>query len=184
MSQVYAVATIFDFANSHAAGPFWEKVGHVFDTAGVELTRLPHISWHVAMEYELENLAKELSLFAMDHPPFSLRVAGIGVFSGENPVVYLPVTKTERVARMQRLLWEKFARFSTAINQNYDPDLWIPHITLTSAGAGDDAICQIISELAFTAISDEILADHLAIIYKDDAASGVLERYPLLGRPT
>lgn len=175
--MIYAVASLLRISGS-SAQKAWENVRRVFDAAGIELTDLPHISWHVAMHYDLDLVEQFLRQQARHLAPMSMNVAGIGVFSGENPVMYLPVTKTQDVTAMHNSLWNGMSAFSFAVNEHYNPRLWIPHVTLTSADTCGDAICQVVSELAYVELYLDFITNEFAIIYKDGVDGGVYRVVP------
>ena len=171
--MIYALATIFQLDEVSPENPTWEMIREVFNRADVPITALPHFSWHVANEYDEDAVESHLSDLVKGMEPFTINIAGIGIFSAEVPVLYLPVTKTPKVSELHGELWAQLKPLSSAINLNYDPQVWIPHVTLTTGEASNDAICLVITELAHIPTSMELIVDHLALIYRNDRTSGI-----------
>jgi 2'-5' RNA ligase len=171
--MIYALASLFDFADDPKMVLAWERIEHVFNIAGIALTHLPHFSWHVAQSYEFNGLDQRLNTFVKDLEPFHLHIAGAGIFSGENPVIYLPVTKTPVISGIHNSLSKWIGDFTTTTNPNYDPEFWIPHITLSGENFNSDGICQVLSELAYIRMDIDLVIDHIAVIYRNENSSGV-----------
>ena len=171
--MIYALASLFQLDQVTSANSTWEAIQGVFTHAEVELTALPHFSWHVASEYDLTGLTKIISELVKGFEPFSINVTGIGIFTGQIPVLYLPVTKTPAVTELHSEMWTQVEPFSMDVNQNYNPHIWIPHITLTNENASDDAICRVITDLAYIPLRMQLTVDHLAVIYRNERTSGI-----------
>jgi 2'-5' RNA ligase len=171
--MIFALATIFQLNDVSPENPTWQSIREVFDRADVPITALPHFSWHVANEYDEGEVERNLSNLVKGFEPFAINIAGIGIFTAQVPVLYLPVTKTLKVSELHSELWAMLKSHSSVINSNYDPHVWIPHVTLTTGRASNDAICRVITELAYIPTSMELIVDHLALIYRDDRTSGI-----------
>jgi len=171
--MIFALATVFQLDEVSPENPTWETIRNVFIRADVPITALPHFSWHVASEYDEAAVESHLSELVKGFEPFAINIAGIGIFTAKVPVLYLPVTKTPKVTELHGDLWAQLKPHSSAINPNYDPHVWIPHVTLTTGEASNDAICRVITELAHIPTSMELIVDHLALIYRNDRTSGI-----------
>lgn len=171
--MIFALATIFQLDGVTPKNPIWGTIQDVFNRADVPLTSLPHFSWHVANEYDEGAVEGQLSNLVKDIEPFTINIAGFGIFTAQVPVLYLPVTKTPRVSELHGEIWAQLMPHSSAINPNYDPQVWIPHVTLTTGEASNDSICQVITELAHIPTRMELIVDHLALIYRNDRTSGI-----------
>jgi 2'-5' RNA ligase len=171
--MIYALASLFPLDELTPENPTWEMIHGIFNRADVPLTALPHFSWHVASRYDEVDLESHLSDLVKGLEPFSINITGFGIFTAETPVLYLPVTKTPVVTALHGELWALVEPFSSMINPNYDPHVWIPHVTLTTGEASNDAICQVITELAHIPTTMQLTIDQLALIYRNDRTSGI-----------
>lgn len=95
----------------------------------------PHITLHMAEQYGREKLLTTLQEMAWQMEPFKLQVSGLGVFTGDNTVVYGNVVRS----RPLTILHEQFCTLLDPLT-NYPhpysrPDNWVPHITICHGGA-------------------------------------------------
>lgn len=179
MSRVLTVASILDTTGTHMNAVLWEVIARIFHETGAPLTILPHLSWHVAAYYNQDLLNEYLRRLAGKIGPVPLNVAGVGVFSGKNPVIYLSVTKTPVIASLHHLLWAELGPISEEVNPNYDPMVWIPHVSLSISEVNREVICKVVTEMAYLSMDFQLIAANLAILYKDQSGSGVLKAYSL-----
>lgn len=181
MSRVLTVASILDTTGTETNAVLWASIGRIFYETGAPLTILPHLSWHVAAHYDQDLLDEYLRRLARKIGPVPLNVAGVGVFSGKSPVIYLPITKTPVITRLHHLLWIELGAISTDVNPNYDPMVWIPHVSLSIGEVSRDVISKVITEMAYLSLDFQLIAANLAILYKDQSGSGVFNQYSLDG---
>jgi len=181
MSRVLTVASIVDTTGTQTNAVLWEIIGRIFHETGTPLTILPHLSWHVAAHYDQDLLDKYLRRLAGKIGPVPLNVVGVGVFSGKNPVIYLPVTKTPVIARLHHLLWTELGAISTEVNPNYDPMVWIPHVSLSIGEVNREVICKVVTEMAFLSMDFQLVATNIAVLYKDQSGGGIFNKYSLDG---
>jgi 2'-5' RNA ligase len=66
-----------------------------------------------------------LPAIAQRTPPIKTRVSGIGIFTGEQPVLYLTVVRTLAMSHLNQQLADHLPP-----EEYYRPHQWIPHITL------------------------------------------------------
>lgn len=181
MSRILTVASILDTTGTQTNAILWEMVGRIFQETGIPLTILPHLSWHVAAHYDQDLLDEYLRRLAGKTGPVPLNVAGVGVFSGKSPVIYLPVTKTPVIARLHHLLWSELGAISADVNPNYDPLVWIPHVSLSIGEVNREVICRVVTEMAYLSMNFQLIATNIAVLYKDQSGSGIFNKYSLDG---
>ena len=103
----------------------WDQLERDFGLQGVSPARFPHFSWQGAQDYDQSALEKTLSRFAAQIHPFKVRTTGLGVFSGVQPVLFIPVVKTLQLADFHRQIWQDLESDGSGINPYYCPDNWI-----------------------------------------------------------
>lgn len=170
--MIYALASILDLKTSRETEAKWAQIGECLLETGVQPTPLPHFSWHVAETYRVDEMMPPLTRLFTQINPIMVQIGGVGVFSGYRPIVYLPVIRTQEMSAFHYQLWQTVQPFCANPVPYYRPELWQPHVTLTGQQTDGDAICQIVSRLSFLSIRMSFLVDDLAMIYKDETASG------------
>ena len=79
---MYGVASLLNPTATRQTQEIWEWLEEYCGLAGIRLTPLPHFSWQVAAEYNLEKTEEILSNLAGLTFPFTVRATGIGIFCG------------------------------------------------------------------------------------------------------
>jgi len=75
----------------------------------------------------LNSILEEL---AARSQPFSARTAGLGIFPGEKPVVYIPLVKDRQLLNFHEMMWSTLTSLSVESSPYYSPQNWMPHITV------------------------------------------------------
>jgi 2'-5' RNA ligase len=109
---------------------------------------------------------------------FLIRTAGLGLFTGPVPVLYLALVKTDILMDLHRTLWESVGPLATDLNRLYSPDLWMPHITIAYQDLNGDNLACAMKNLVFTPVNLEIQVDQLALLYQNDEGTGVKSSFP------
>lgn len=90
----------------------------------------PHLSWLGVDELDVLSVGEKLTQIAQNLSPLHLQTTGFGIFTGENPVLYLPVIKTDELARLHARLWDFISSQTPISNLVFRPEQWLPHITV------------------------------------------------------
>ncbi len=131
---------------------------------GIKATPFPHFSWHVAEDYAADPLAELLQEAAGKSQPFTVMTSGLGVFTGQVPVIYVLIAKDERLLRFHKALWRRARKYSLGLSPYYSPDAWIPHITLAHSDVNRQTLVCALEELAFLPFKWEIRIENLALV--------------------
>jgi 2'-5' RNA ligase len=178
----FSVATLVDFSRNAEAKESWNRVKVISQIEGFALSPMPHISFHVAMDYDLPVVNASLIEITGRFQTFVMRASGVGVFSGIQPVVYFPVVKTRKLLDLHEEIWNGLKDATKSANMFYAPDDWMPHVTMAYQKADAYNICDVIGRLIKEHIEFEFLVDHLAIIYRDREELGQKGTFPFLGQ--
>jgi hypothetical protein len=144
------------------------------------MTLEAHISWHGADEYNLDFTKTSIVKIAKQYEPFSVRTGGLGLFTGNEPIFHLNVSRSPIATEMHLNLWKTL--MPTAINPNhyFSPQTWVPHITLFYGDKDNtqSLVCGL-GKLIDQEIDMDIFLDHLAIAFYKDGIYGVESIHPL-----
>lgn len=150
----------------------WDQLEKDFGLLGVRPARFPHFSWQGAQAYDESALEKTLSRFAGQMHPIKVHTTGLGVFSGEQPVLFIPVIKTLQLAAIHQQIWQNLEAEGNGINPFYHPQHWIPHISLALADLTIATIGPVIKTLARKTFNWEFEVDNLAHIFISEEGVG------------
>jgi 2'-5' RNA ligase len=124
------IASLLDEPATTRTNHLWKELEDRCGLVGIKTSPFPHLSWQVAEAYDLSRQELNLSAFAKQSQILSIRTAGLGLFTGENPILYIPIIKDETLMRFHATLWEQMNGIAIHPSPLYAPDQWVPHITL------------------------------------------------------
>lgn len=165
---MYGVVSLLDEATNEKIEAIWEDFQRGLGVHGVSQTPIPHVSYHVASKYNLSRLEENLDLLVQQITSFSIRTNGLGVFTGEQPVLYIPVIRENEFASVQRRMYEIANKLTRDGNDYYIPGNWTPHITLAHKDFDLKMLASAIYLLCARDFVWEIKIDNLAIIGGED----------------
>jgi len=176
--NAFAVATVLDIQNDPESAGTWNQVEDAFQQSGLVQSNLLHFSWHVAESYSEGKIEDSLRETAKDLSMILTSSTGLGIFTSEQPVLYLPVSKTRIIADLHHLLWDRLVPIAKNVNRFYDPENWIPHITLAYENAKAEQICKTTSLLLKQGMVFHFQMDHFSLIFRNGSENGIVTRIP------
>ncbi len=153
----------------------WQELETECELTGIKITPLAHFSWQVAEKFDLEKTGEILERLARKSKPFPASATGLGIFSGQVPVLYIPVVKDENLLRFHANLWEETKLVVGGSNGHYSPRFWIPHITLAYGDVDSSKLNCAMKRLAFKPLNLEIQVNNLALVYQVNGEEGWLK---------
>jgi 2'-5' RNA ligase len=119
----------------------------------------------------------------VDADPFTLHTFGLGLFSGDNPVLYLPIVKTIEMIQLHQNLWNQIQFYGKDVKLYYSPKLWVPHITLAFKDLTKANLACVVNTIAFESIELFVEVENLALgVYENDRASETIKTFPFLSQ--
>ena len=168
-----AIATLLELSANTKTAQTWQWLEHECGLSGIKVAPMPHLSWQVSADYNLDEVVKELKHKANNLQPFTVRGYGLGIFTREVPVLYYSLIKTEALIRVHQALWDYLSGFAEGVLTFYSPNTWIPHITLAYKDVTPDKLACGVAGLAFRSIVLEIVINHFSVIYLDGTDFGM-----------
>lgn len=181
---MHAIASLLDERHSSLVRQIWKRLEDQCSLDEMRRTPFPHFSWNVASGYDFELLEKELAGWAHRAKPFSVVVSSLGVFSGAEPVFYLALVKNNALLDLHADLWEHTAVHARELSSFYQPENWVPHITLAQPPITGDGVSCASRMLAFESFDWRIQIDNLAVIYQEADQVGRCRQVFRFGRGT
>jgi 2'-5' RNA ligase len=172
---MHAVVSLLDKIHSARVETIWKELEVKCGLTGIKATPIPHFSWHVARDYDFSRLQPVLEKLSSSAKPFTVRATGLGLFTRESPVLYIPLVRDPLLSEFHRVIWKTVISLSDAPSPHYAPDAWIPHITLAYGDLNRKALSCAVGKLAFEADNWDIKIDNLAVVYQLDSLVGKLD---------
>ena len=162
---MYGIVTIVE----GAAGAHVERAWEALRTKhGPEATRghnLPHVSYHVADDYDLAAVERLFDRISREVTPFDALIRGLSTLSHEETrLVYLSVVRSPALAALQDTLWDDATSAGTGVIDHYRRDVWFPHVTLGDNPLVLDAIPELARILEAEPRPESFRVDNLALI--------------------
>lgn len=164
MTKMNGIASLLDKPATERVESLWQELDTQCGLVGVKITPFPHFSWQVTEGYDSPHLDTSLQDIASQMQPFTIRTAGLGIFSGESPIVYILIVKNEPLMRLHAMLWERMDKIAVHPLPHYAPGQWVPHITLAYNDVRRDNLNCALKILAFQPFDWEIQIDNLVTI--------------------
>jgi 2'-5' RNA ligase len=183
---MHGIVSILDEDHYRMVEDIWAGLDEALGLRGVYTTPYPHFSYHVAEHYDIGALELLLREFAAITAPFDVLTTGLGIFTeGINPVVYVSVARSPQLSAINASLWPLMADASAGIVDYYNPQHWVPHITLGHGDVTRENLAQVIQVLSRWDYTWRIPIDNVALLFNPgDARHDILQyRFPLTGVP-
>lgn len=177
-----ATASLLDEDHAAKVLAIWQELNDGFGLEAVSISPDPHFSYQTSRSFDLEMLERVVGDVATNAWPLKIQTAGLGIFSGERPTLYLPIVRTPELTKLQLALWSAGAMATTEPSPEYHPARWVPHITVAQGDVTSELLPQVVSRLNRAELTWEMEVDNLAIIRgRGDKPQEVLARFPLRG---
>jgi 2'-5' RNA ligase len=113
-------------------------------------------------EAQLRHLVEQL---AHQATPFPLQAGGLALFTGSHPVLYVPIVRTIELSHFHQRVWQAISSVGEGIPPYYEPNSWMPHITLAEQDIQAESLARIMARFFTRELLWEIPIDNLAIIW-------------------
>ncbi|GEO06924.1 hypothetical protein AAE02nite_45880 [Adhaeribacter aerolatus] len=165
-----AVVSLLDEEHSRKVKSLIDQIDEHFGLTGVQMTPYPHITWLLTEvpENNQSMLRKCLEQTAAVAAPFTIQTTGLGIFTGEHPVLHIPVVRNQVTNSFHYRLFQEVSKFSLEIPKYYHPDCWVPHFSLALSDTNPEIVAEILQWLNEHNFNWNIRIDNLAIMTKCD----------------
>ncbi len=181
---MHGVVTVLTEPHYARVEQLWQGLKQRFGVGSPKATAVPHFSYHISPEYDLEALKQVLVETAVSTPPFITKTTGIGIFPGEKPVVYLPVARTPELQTLHNILWprlQNMAQGSAPESAYYAASNWFPHITLGHSDITRESLGPIVTWLNSQSLAWELQVTNLTLLHDNGERHVPLHRAELQG---
>jgi 2'-5' RNA ligase len=176
---MHGVVSLLDEEHCALVEHLWDKLETGLGVRGLYKTPFPHFSYHVAEGYDEDLLESILRRLATHYATFRVRTAGLGVFPGIHPVLYVPVVRNSTLSALHQRLWRELAEASAGMVDYYHPERWMPHITLANGEMLKDHLTEVVRVLSARGFDWEIEVNNLSLIYDTGTTQEVRLRFDL-----
>ncbi len=170
---MHGIVSLLDSEYTAKVEAIWQELEEDCGLIGISITPLPHYSWQIAEDYNWNKLKSLLAQLSAEIKPFSVKTCGIAIFTGDSPVLYIPVVRTRALSDFHQLIWDRINPFSTDPSLLYSPSFWMPHISLAYQDIALKNMHCLMEKLALKTFNWKIPIDNLSLIFEQDGSVGV-----------
>lgn len=169
---MYAIITELNGESRTVVNEIWHKLKEDCGLEGIFNFPIPHFTWFAAEELDTEKSAAVLHQIAQISQPMHVRTFGLGIFSGEEPVLYLPIVKSMTLINFHKEIWEQLCPYAVEPKLYYSPSLWVPHITLALKDLNRENLVCALQSIGFQQWELSINIDNLSLVPHEDDQVG------------
>ena len=129
-----ALIAEFDEDSNNRIEELWNEVAMSCGKDAKITFRYPHFTWQGAENYDVIEFEKALRSELSHQSAFKINLAGLGVFTGEMPILYLNMVKTPLVCHHHQKIHLISLSFVSGLDAYWLPENWMPHLTLVEPG--------------------------------------------------
>lgn len=165
------IASLLNDPHKTQIEAIWSELDEKCGLIGVRGTPFPHVTYQVVEAYDQDQLELILQEIAKNTQPFTVQTTGLGIFTGDVPVLYLPLVKNDILLNIHTQIWAQTNAIAQGVSPYYAPDLWVPHITLAYGDITHFNLTCAIETLVFRKFDWIINIDNLTFIAQQDQNS-------------
>ena len=180
---MHGIVSLLDNDHNQLVEEIWAVLEREFSVHGVYITPYPHFSYHVAQAYDIDKIELVLQRITSNITTFNVKTSGLGVFTGTSPVLYIPVVRSLELTQLHEELWQEISPVSSGVQEYYNPDQWMPHITIGFGDISKDKLLQMIPLLAERDFNWEITVNNIALIYDTGTKQEMKSRFDITNEP-
>lgn len=172
---MHGVVTLLPLPYYEMVETLWNELEERHGLRGIRVTPYPHFSWQIGETYDVPALKTALERLAAQTQPFTVHTTGLGIFTGERPVLFIPVVKSPELQRFHQQVWDALLPLTQGVSLYYSPKQWSPHISLAYEDLTPKNIGKAMKDMAFRSFNWEFLVDNLSFIYEPAGSIGSLQ---------
>lgn len=177
-TKAFGIISLINVDLEHDVRSMWLKIREILIKNDLPIQEHPHFSWLVARNYNVDKTLRSLERIAKNVRPFKIALSGIGIFSGETPILYLPIVRTILLSSIHRKIWANCRDYAEELNPYYSSEKWIPHITVTYANKDTQSILGVTQEIISNPLRIEIEVTNFVLAYQNEEESGLIGEIP------
>jgi 2'-5' RNA ligase len=159
------VVSLLDQKHYQQVKDLWAELARKFGVRGIYVSPRPHITYQIATCYEVKSLESVLQRFAASKTSFKVRTGGLGIFTGPQPILYIPVVRSPELTQFHEALWQEIFNTGSSTEDHYHPTRWVPHITIGIGDMNKRNLSQIIRFLVERDFNWEITIDTIVLVH-------------------
>ena len=126
----------------------WKLFEVEYASRGVQTFAHPNLTFQAGVCDDVDSLGQALIALSQRVLPFEITIDGLTFFPSPSRVAYLRVTPTAALRQIHRAVSEILAAHCTELFHNYQPENWVPHVTVAMGDLTDENRARATRDLA------------------------------------
>jgi hypothetical protein len=167
----YGIAALLDDASTAFIHAIWQDFEDEFGIKHPFANPVPHVTHLQAEKIQQDELEKALVTFAKNQAPYTLYASGLGIFTGEQTVVYVALIRNLHLNEIHSRLIESLYNTIDGMSEEHLVNYWMPHISLLVPGMVEEQLTDVMHFLAEQSFEREITVNRLALLDGSDKSA-------------
>jgi 2'-5' RNA ligase len=160
----------------------WAGLEEHFGLTGVRKVPFPHLTllgFEGLSHSEVKDLLERVS---QGTAPFALETNGLALFADPAPILFAPVVRTPVLHRLHNALYRNLKDLGGQVPNLFEPDHWVPHITLAQGEGSKGSYGQAVDYLLARDLHIVFEVRNLTLFDWIGPRYEPCDRFPLMGR--
>ncbi len=163
-----AITSLLNTQNADRINRLIQSLETEFGLDDVQATPDPHITYQLAGVRKRSALRQVLHEVARRTKPFMAHTTGLGIFPGPNPVIYIPVLRSDALNQLHYRIHQATAPLCLRTDKFSGPDCWLPHISLALHDTTPELLGPVMQYLNCQTFDLKLAITNLAILREED----------------
>ncbi|MDN5341700.1 MULTISPECIES: 2'-5' RNA ligase family protein [Oceanotoga] len=171
-----ALISILSEPHFYIINKIWDELEDNFGVKKIkDIFPYPHFTWNISGN-KLENIEEILLNKISILEPFEVQTSGLGIFTGDRNVLYVPIKLSRKLYAYHKYIWEIYEDKSQNV-EYYSPEEWFPHITLASEDINRENIGNIVSYLSKRQLNFKIKINSISLIDETELGFNIIKTF-------
>ena len=171
---MHGLVSLLDLNHYKLVEALWHRLEKECGLSGVKATPYPHFSWQIAEYYPEPETETAIQTIAIQTKSFKVYTGGLGIFSGPQPVVFISIARSAELNLLHEQLWRQFKTSAKGLSPFYNPQRWMPHITLIFGKEKTEALQCGLSRLTSQSFDWEMEVNNISFVSQATNQIGTL----------
>ncbi len=175
------IVSLLDTEHQDLVEGLWRELEENFGLRDIYPVRFPHFTYQVAEVYNEALVTPMLAKVAQDHAPFHVHTTGLGIFTGPQPVLYIPIVRSPKLTLLHQELWLAVAPAATGTIELYHPRAWVPHITLAHGDMRNELVPEVLRYMNGRSFNWQVTVGRITVVLGMGTPNEQQLHFPLQG---
>jgi 2'-5' RNA ligase len=173
---MYAIISELDPEASLVVKDLWNKLREACNLMAIYELPTPHLTWLTAEELDVTAVERFLADLSNNTQPLTSFIFGFGIFSGDRPVFYMPLVKSQAMIDLHKEIWRQSTGLIKNENRYYSPNFWLPHITLAINDITKESLACALKAVAFETVEMQVIFNNLLVVSQQDLPANMANK--------